>query len=419
MRTLACSRYTLSIGLVSALLTACGGSQALIGAPTDAIRTAERVAPQLSGFGTVFALTTSGKETVLHKFGFGSTDGARPRGGLLYLNGTLYGVTETGGSYNGGTVFAITPSGTETVLHSFGSSGDGSDPEGGLVNVSGTLYGTAAKGGENDYGVVFAITRSGKESVVYSFKGTPGAHSSLHDAEYPTTRLLNVNGTLYGTTLWGGTGACTRVGRGPETYGCGTVFEVATSGKESVLFNFPGWRNPSETLALPNARLVAINRTLYGTEVWDKGKIFSVTTSGKEKMVYAFKGDPSDGADSYGGLVEMNGVLFGSTTLGGASNLGTIFSVTTSGAEKELYSFSGGVKGGQPNESLTDVNGTLYSTVPKGGAHDAGAVFAITTSGSERLVYSFKGDPNDGKTPDGGLVNVKGTLYGTTDFGGV
>jgi hypothetical protein len=93
--------------------------------------------------------------------------------------------------------------------------------------------------------------------------------------------------------------------------------------------------------------------------------------------------------------------------------------VTTSGAEKELYSFSGGVKGGQPNENLIDVNGTLYSTVPKGGARDAGAVFAITTSGSERLIYSFKGDPNDGKTPDGGLVNVKGTLYGTTDFGGV
>jgi len=85
------------------------------------------------GDGTVFSITTSGVETVLHSFD--ETDGRNPTAGLIDVSGTLYGTTRNGGAGNGGAVFAVTTSGTETVLHSFGlTSADGNDPYAGLVD---------------------------------------------------------------------------------------------------------------------------------------------------------------------------------------------------------------------------------------------------------------------------------------------
>jgi len=134
----------------------------------------------------------------------------------------LYGTTDEGGTYcesssafGCGTVFAITTSGTETVLNSFGTgSGDGSYPDAGLLNVKGTLYGTTSSGGAYAYGgTVFKITTSGAETVLHSFEGPAG------DGSLPFAGLINVNGTLYGTTGYGGSGSC--------EIGCGTVFSLS------------------------------------------------------------------------------------------------------------------------------------------------------------------------------------------------
>jgi len=130
-----------------------------------------------SGDGTVFAVTKTGKETVLYSFKGGSSDGTQVVGGLLNVKGMLYGTTRSGGANGGGTVFSITPSGTETVLHSFGASGDGAGPAAGLINVRGTLCGTTAYGGANGDGTVFSITPSGTETVLYSFKA---ARKTVH-----------------------------------------------------------------------------------------------------------------------------------------------------------------------------------------------------------------------------------------------
>ncbi len=87
------------------------------------------------------------------------------------MNGTLYGTTARHGAHGVGTVFAITPSGKETVRYSFGTnSGDGTSPFAGLVDVNRTLYGTTASGGtkccsgSSGCGTVFAVTTSGKET---------------------------------------------------------------------------------------------------------------------------------------------------------------------------------------------------------------------------------------------------------------
>jgi uncharacterized repeat protein (TIGR03803 family) len=87
--------------------------------------------------------------------------------------------------------------------------------------------------------------------------------------------------------------------------------------------------------------------------------------------------------------------------------------------EMVLYNFTGGTDGAAPDDDLIDVNGTLYGTTGGGGTATSGTVFSITPSGKEAVLYSFKGGKTDGAHPYAGLTNVNGTLYGTTPYGGV
>ncbi len=150
------------------------------------------------GCGTIFKVDPAGTESVIHSFKGGS-DGANPDAGLIDLNGRLYGTTSSGGgSKNDGTVFHITTAGKETVIHRFKGRSDGADPESGLLAVKGTLYGTTFAGGQSDFGTVFQMTTKGAETVLHSF--TFGA-----DGGNPSASLIRVKGTLYGTTKTGGT----------------------------------------------------------------------------------------------------------------------------------------------------------------------------------------------------------------------
>jgi uncharacterized repeat protein (TIGR03803 family) len=321
--------------------------------------------------GTVFAITTSGGETVLHSFEVASKDSKNPRAGLIDVTGTLYGTTIHGGraSCYCGTVFKVTLSGAETVLHSFAGEPDGFNPDAGLLNVNGTLYGTTFNGGTAGAGTVFAITTSGKETVLHSFAGTPdGAHSYAG--------LINVNGTLYGTTVHGGTD------------GDGTVFTITTSGAETVLYSFKGGSGDGKYPT--QAALLDVNGTLYGTTARggtnSRGTVFSITTSGKETVLHSFGGS-DDGALPYGGLLDVNGTLYGTTSNGGSGSClqygnvhgcGTVFKTTTSGKETVLHSFGGSGDGKYPYAGLINVNGTLYGTTTAGGAKNAGAVFSLS-----------------------------------------
>ncbi len=341
--------------------------------------------------------------SVLYRFQGSPGDGYIPTAGLVNVKGTLYGTTFLGGANNDGIVFSITTSGAETVLYSFkGGSRDGENPYAGLLNVNGTLYGTTVSGGANEDGTVFKIRTSGAKTVLYSFKGGSG------DGENPYARLLNVNGTLYGTTGLGGANDD------------GTVFKITTSGAETVLYSFKGGSGDGEN---PDAELINVKGTLYGTTqkggANSDGTVFKITTSGAETVLYSFKGS-GDGENPYAGLLNVNGTLYGTTQKGGASSDGTVFKITTSGAETVLYSFKGGSGDGEyPAAALLNVKGTLYGTTSEGGANlQFGTVFKITTSGAETLLHSFKGPP-DGGSPYAGLLNVNGTLYGTTEDGGV
>jgi uncharacterized repeat protein (TIGR03803 family) len=126
--------------------------------------------------GTVFKITTAGVLTVLHSFMNGTfTDGSVPSGVIQGADGSFYGVTAYGGATGNGTIFKITPTGTETVLYSFVNGlGDGFNPSGNLIQATnGSFYGTAPSGGAYGDGVIFEIAPSGQESVLYSFNAMP------------------------------------------------------------------------------------------------------------------------------------------------------------------------------------------------------------------------------------------------------
>jgi uncharacterized repeat protein (TIGR03803 family) len=244
-----------------------------------------------------------------------------------------------------------------------------------------------------------SMTKTGTATVtqLYSFRGKTG--------RLPYAGLTAVNGMLYGTTSQGG-------GKGG-----GAVFQITPAGTLTLLHAFAGGADGQ----YPYASLNDVDGVLYGTTedggAADLGTVFKITTSGTETVLYSFKGG-KDGANPVARLTDVGGVLYGTTRSGGAHSYGTVFQVTKSGKETVIHSFKSGADGAVPRARLTNVGGKLYGTTSTGGEANDGTVFDVTTSGKERVLYSFKGTPNDGANPAAGLIDVNGTLYGTTSLGG-
>jgi uncharacterized repeat protein (TIGR03803 family) len=352
---------------------------------------------------------TAGAESVLHAFG-GTGDGASPgqEGSLvLAADGNLYGMTAGGGANGAGTVFKITPAGTETVLYSFGASAsDGAGPEGSLIQATdGNLYGMTSGGGTYGAGTVFKITTAGVETVLYSF-GASG------DGASPFGDLLQASdGNLYGTTELGGAN------------GYGTIFEITTAGVETLVHSFGAGTDGIH----PYGSLIqASDGNLYGTTQLggsnSLGTVFKTNTSGSTYTVLHSFGASGGGSEPYGSLVQAtDGNLYGTTTLGGTNGLGTVFKITTSGTASALYSFgASGTDGTKPYGDLIQAaDGNLYGMTQGGGANAEGTVFEITTSGTETVRYSFGSSASDGTAPRGSLIQAaNGTLYGMTPTGG-
>ncbi len=338
------------------------------------------------------------------------------------MNGVFYGTTYGGGAHSDGTAFSVSTTGTEHVLYSFqgdnGSANDGANPSASLLAVKGLLYGTteyggiASSGGCNA-GTVFRMGILGAEKVLYRFYGYNCHGYIYNDGANPVASLIDVKGKLYGKTSNGGS---------DEYYG--TVFRISTSGREKVLHNFGIYQDGAN----PAASLIDLKGTLYGTteegigttgEGRGLGTVFTVCTTGTEHVLYNFPYGAPDGADPAAGLIDINGTLYGTTAGGGAyGTYGTAFSLTTGGSFTNLHSFGSGTDGSRPVAPLLYVRGKLCGTTPLGGAYGKGAVFSMSLTGSnEKVLHSF-GHGSDGATPLAGLIDVRGTLYGTTSAGG-
>jgi uncharacterized repeat protein (TIGR03803 family) len=178
----------------------------------------------VGGCGTVFKLASDGTETVLYAFQ-GTPDGDFPTGSVVMDQaGNLYGTTSSGGADDYyGTIFKVSPSGAETVLHSFTGGSDGAYPSAGVIaDQAGNLYGTAqAGGGANKHGTVYELKANGALTVLHAF-------TSGKDGAKPRGGLVTDNsGNLYGTT---------QIGGGAKN--AGAVFKLAPNGTETILHKF-------------------------------------------------------------------------------------------------------------------------------------------------------------------------------------
>jgi len=310
---------------------------------------------------------------------------------------------------------------TFMVLYSFLGSPDGGGPNGVIRDGDGTLYGTTFWGGVSNGGAAFKLTPSGKEKVLYSFRAGYGNGPG-------STLVRDTKGNLYGTTQGGGA-------YGPY----GVIFKLDQRGNETVLYSFKGHSDGQ----YPSGVTLDDGGNLYGTTPWGGngtdcadgcGTVFKLDKSGRKTVLYNFTFGTDGGAPYSGVIRDRVGNLYGTTSWGGdlscnnGYGCGTVFMLDTIGKESVLYSFTGGTDGIQPYAGLVrDGGGNIYGTTEQGGVPGCGkeggagcgTVFKLDTSGNETVLYRFTGTGGDGAYPHAGVVlDPQGNLYGTTITGG-
>jgi len=247
------------------------------------------------------------------------------------------------------------------VLHSFVMETDGDAPAAELIEGSdGALYGTSTHGGLDNGGTVFKLFPDGTGfTVLHPFVLGGGT-----GGDHPFAALLQAgDGAFYGTPLFGGAG------------GGGTVLKLLPDGT--------------------------------GFNVLHSFTVRSAT----------------DGANSVDKLIEgSDGYLYGTTSLGGASDAGTVFKLLPNGSGFAIvYSFTGGDDGYGPNAGVAQASdGTLYGTTTILGANGGGTLFQVSPNGTGfAVLHSFAGGDSDGSIPYGRLIQASdGNLFGTTSVGG-
>jgi len=327
-----------------------------------------------AGGGTVFKINTSGQEQALYNF-TGGADGGNPQAGLLIdSSGNLYGTTYSGGTSGQGTVFELSATGQETVLHSFAGGADGANPIAGLAgNPASVLYGTTYYGGAYSAGTVFAVAK-GKEKVLYSF-GASG------DGANPVAGVtVAPKGTLYGTTSAGGSA------------NEGTVFALTplkTGWKESVLYNFLLQNDggvPYAGVMLDKAGHLYGAATTGGAGGDNGGgTVFEMTHSASGwsfTVINELAGYGLSGTER-NMMMDSSGNIWATTHCDGDESEGTIYELSPSGSTwnyTSWYQFAnGGAQGYYVFSNLVrDSLGNLYGTASQGGAYGSGVVFKMT-----------------------------------------
>jgi len=364
--------------------------------------------------------------TTLHSF-LGGTEGAGPSGLILssdILFGTTTANTSSNASWDAGTIFSTSIDGSGfTNLHSFAAftdndPADGTGPRAPLLLSGDTLYGTTLSGGSSSNGIVFSVSSHGTGfTILHSFTAAGNLTPTNSDGIYPRSGLVLSGDTLFGTAELGG------------GFGKGTIFSLKTDGSAfTVLHTFDNVDGNG-----PVGGLILSDHTLFGAAGGGgpsgAGTIFSINTNGTGfTNLHSFSGRP-DGHSPNGRLILSDGILYGTTGAGGASNSnsGTVFSIRNDGTGfTTLHSFTpnsnGGitianVDGAWPFAGLVLCGDTLYGTAHAGGPSRSGTVFGLKTNGSDfTVLHGFTN--SDGVGPNSDLILLGSTLYGTTDGGG-
>lgn len=322
----------------------------------------------------------------------GSPGPSQPQYGSLLRadDGSLYGLSSSGGSAGSGTVFKVTPGGTVTTLVHFAGA-NGSTPRGSLIQgADGALYGMTSQGGGNGHGTIFKVTTAGDLTTLVDFNFSNGAE--------PWGSLTRGrDGDFYGMTRSGGNGH-------------GTIFRMTPSGTLTTLVMLT-----SSTGTAPAGSLIqGVDGDFYGMTsgggTGTRGTVFRVTSSGEFTTLANL--DFSSGGEPYGDLVQgSDGDFYGITSQGGNNGSGTAFKMTAEGVLTKLADFDGTT--GAPRGSLLRAsNGSFY------GLSTGAVLFRLTEAGTLTVLDTFVSG-TDGSLPQGSLVQgLDGMLYGMTSSGG-
>ncbi len=367
--------------------------------------------------------------TILHNF-TGGTDGYAPNAGLTFgPSGVLYGTTYFGGPYDAGTVFRLKQGNSGWILYplyEFTGGGDGDLPVGGVaIGPNGSLYGTTTFGGSEGAGVVFELRpppTACASFLCYWNESVLHSFTGMPDGFYPTGNLaFDHAGDIYGTTTGGG------------TYDYGTVFELTLSGgayTESIIqsFNYygAGGYAPQGGVVLDSAGNV------YGTNVaGGTGTECQLSEYGSCGTIFQLV--PSGGVWTDNVLLEFTGFLHGngesptvapiidaSGNLYGTADLA--YKLAPSGGGY-IYSELNPVNYcGYPTGLAMDAAGNFYGACGSGpGADDySGWVYELTNcSPTCTLIDLHDFSGGDGAVPIGTpVLDANGNLYGTTAQGG-
>ena len=343
--------------------------------------------------GTIFKMAADGTLTVLHAFaaysGGANDGGAMPFGALVAGgDGYFYGTTNRGGSVGFGTIFKISPAGAFATVHNFDSShlADVASPIAGLVRgTDGALYGTTQNGGTNSWGTVFRLNADGTTTLLHSFAPvTTHSWPFLNaDGAYPNALVLASDGYFYGTTSIGGAN------------GQGTLFRIDSAGNFALLHTFSAITSGTVNAegAEPNAGLVqGMDGSLYGTAKYGGpngyGTVFKITTGGTYTLLHSFLGYGTDeGVYPDKPLIQAgDGSFYGTTSLAGAYNGGTIYQITSDGSLTTVYAFDGSSNGGSPSSSLSLASdGSMYGLTGSGGTNGYGTAYQIIAASAPVL----------------------------------
>jgi uncharacterized repeat protein (TIGR03803 family) len=374
----------------------------------------------------LFVIPSATAQTFTTLYTFTGSDGAFPSSLTIDAAGNLYGTALNGGDLNCGggfgcgVVFEVNASGQFSLLHTFTGIPDGELPDqwGALLRTAaGILFGETSAGGANGFGMIYSLNPlTGKEKILYSFTSIAGGF-------YPSGGVIRDSaGDFYGTTEFGGDTACN------QGSGCGTVFKLSNTGAFTTLYSFTG----SPDGIQPHSGVVRDSAgNLYGTNVYGGaqcpdsigcGTVFEIDSSGNETIVHTFSGG-SDGGLPFAGLIrDGKGNLYGTADAYGSRGNGVVFRINPAASETVLYNFSG-TDGSSPRGRLVaDSAGNLYGTTAYGGTgtctYGCGTVFQLDRQGHETVLYNFTGGA-DGSLPLSILVrDAAGNLYGTTGYGG-
>jgi uncharacterized repeat protein (TIGR03803 family) len=311
------------------------------------------------------------------------------------------------------------------VLHTFHGKDGGAPATQLTIDAAGNFYGTTGSGGTGNCtgggcGTVFKLSKSGKLLWSHSF--------NFKDGWEPLAGVFRDSaGNLFGTTASGGSV------RGPcPSWGCGVVFKLDASGRETVLYRFAGSPDGWAPESLPVEDTAA---NLYGTTDFggtsnDGGTAFKVSQAGREVWLHSFGTLPDGGSPGPGLILRPDGKLYGAAAAGGNSGGGIVFRMSTRGKETIVYNFPGGSPGPGPSSILTaDSAGNLYGTSAGGGGNcginGCGTVFELSphTGGwTQRTLYVFcqLSQCADGERPLSGplVIDAAGNIYGTAYGGG-